>query len=135
MAMSDSVLAVVQLDQRYYKGLGVALGLAGQLDIPHKSLVVNLASPSFEPQTVQQTIEQSYGWPVAGVVPYCDELSLSALCDFRRALSQPPSIHDLPTNRGYLLVFHSKVKPTRKAKLSSTYGSKSLPITYGYPGK
>ena len=78
MAMSDSVLAVVQLDQQYYKGLGVALGLAGQLDIPHKSLVVNSASPSFEPQTVQQTIEQSYGWPVAGVVPYCDELS--ALC-------------------------------------------------------
>ncbi len=78
MAMSDHVLAVAQLDQQYYKGLGVALGLAGQLDIPHKSLVVNLASPSFEPETVRQTIEQRYGWSVAGIVPYCDELS--ALC-------------------------------------------------------
>jgi septum site-determining protein MinD len=78
IAMSDHVLAVVQLDQQYYKGLGVALGLAGHLDIPHRSLVVNSASPSFEPETVRQTVEQRYGWPVAGIVPYCDELS--ALC-------------------------------------------------------
>ena len=78
MALSDDVLAVVQLDQQYYKGLGVALELAGQLDVPHKSLVVNSASPSFEPETIRQTLEQSYGWPVAGIVPYCDELS--ALC-------------------------------------------------------
>ena len=82
MAMSDHVLAVVQLDQQYYKGLGVALGLAGQLDIPHKSLVVNLASPSFEPETVRQTIEQRYGWSVAGIVPYCDELQPSAALRF-----------------------------------------------------
>ncbi len=78
IAVSDDVLAVVQLDQQYYKGLGVALGLAGQLDVPHRSLVVNSASPSFEPEIVRQTMEQSYGWPVAGIVPYCDELS--ALC-------------------------------------------------------
>ena len=78
MAMSDDLLAVVQLDQQYYKGLGIALGLAGQLDIPHRSLVVNSASPSFEAENVRHTIEQSYGWPVAGIVPYSDELS--ALC-------------------------------------------------------
>lgn len=78
IALSDSLLSVVQLDQQRYQGLGIALGVAGEFEVPHKALVVNSASPTFNRQAVGQTVEQGFDWPVAGVVPYCEELA--ALC-------------------------------------------------------
>jgi MinD-like ATPase involved in chromosome partitioning or flagellar assembly len=76
--LSHHLLAVVQLDHQRYQGLKVALDVAGEFDIPGKSLVVNSASPSLEAATIRQAVEGGYGLPVAGIVPYCEELS--ALC-------------------------------------------------------
>jgi MinD-like ATPase involved in chromosome partitioning or flagellar assembly len=78
IALSDVLLTVVQLDHQRYQEQGVALGVAGEVGVPRTSLVVNLASPSFDPEVVRQAVEHGYGAPVAGVVPYCEELA--ALC-------------------------------------------------------
>jgi MinD-like ATPase involved in chromosome partitioning or flagellar assembly len=78
IALSDTLLSVVQLDQQRYEGTGVALEVAGKFNVPQRTLVVNSASPSFDTSAVRSAIEQAYQWPVAGVVPYCEELA--ALC-------------------------------------------------------
>lgn len=78
IALSDNLLVVVQLDQQRYQGASVAIDVATQFEVPRRSLVINSVSPSFDPDAVQRTVEQSYGLAVAGMVPYCEELS--ALC-------------------------------------------------------
>jgi MinD-like ATPase involved in chromosome partitioning or flagellar assembly len=78
IALSDDLLSVAQLDQQRYEGLGVALEVADQFNVPRKALVVNSVSPSFDTPAVRSAVERAYKWPVAGVVPYCEELA--ALC-------------------------------------------------------
>jgi hypothetical protein len=37
-------------------------------------MVVNLASPSLNVSSIHTQATHNFGWPVAGIVPYCDEL-------------------------------------------------------------
>lgn len=89
LAIADVVVGVVQLDQQRYQGLGVAVGVALEFNVPRTTLVVNSASPSLDSQAVRQAVEESFELPVTAIVPYCDELS--ALCSSAIFVSRYPN--------------------------------------------
>lgn len=74
MAMSDTLLIVLRLDQQDYQGTAVTIDVAHQFKITDLSLLANLVPESFQPETVATQLEQTYHCPVSAVVPSCEEL-------------------------------------------------------------
>ncbi len=75
LAAAHTVLLTLALDKQHYQGMALTVAVANRLPVTRRTMLVNLASPSFRYDAIQAQVAQSYGWEVAAVVPYCDELS------------------------------------------------------------
>jgi MinD-like ATPase involved in chromosome partitioning or flagellar assembly len=74
MTISDVLVIVMRPDQQDYQGTAVTVEVARKLDVPTLLLVVNKSIPSVPPEALRQKVSETYGAPVAGVLPHSDSL-------------------------------------------------------------
>lgn len=74
IAISDALVIILRPDQQDYQGTAVTVDLARRLEVPDLVLVVNKVLPIFETGAVRDQAEKTFGAPVAGVLPLCDEM-------------------------------------------------------------
>jgi septum site-determining protein MinD len=76
IAMSNALVIVLRPDQQDYEGTRVTVAVAQKLGVPRMMLVVNKAPAVFEPDAIRQRVEETYGCPVAAVLPHSDDLMI-----------------------------------------------------------
>ncbi len=74
VALSDRLLVLLRPDRQDYQGTAVTLTVAAQLHVPAMSLCINKAPASLPEDTLRQTVEAAYGYPVESVLYHCDDL-------------------------------------------------------------
>lgn len=74
IAISDTLIIILRPDSQDYQGTGVTIEVARKLDVPNLLMVVNKVPPSFDDAEVQARVEQTYGCPVAAVLPHSDDM-------------------------------------------------------------
>jgi len=78
IAMSHSLAVVMRPDAQDYEGTAITVEVARQLEVPNLMLIVNKAPAALDRAALQAQIEQTYGCPVAAVLPHSDELMMLA---------------------------------------------------------
>src|SRR5512136_2688918 len=78
MAISDVLVIVLRPDQQDYQGTAVTVEVARKLDVPCLRLIVNKVPAAFDLEVVRARVEQTYGCPVAAVLPHSDEMMVLA---------------------------------------------------------
>jgi len=75
IAVSDILILILRPDQQDFQGTAVTVDVSLGLDVPELYLVVNkfLAS-RYDPADIRGQVEQTYGVPVAGVLPLSEDL-------------------------------------------------------------
>lgn len=81
IALSDILVLVLCLDQQNFQGIALMLDVAKKLGVPQVLLVANQVSPEYLQEDVRQQLEGTYGHPVAGVLPFSQELLTLASSD------------------------------------------------------
>ncbi len=74
IAISDALVVVLRADHQDYQGTAVTVDLAQRLETPRIMLVVNKVLPPIDVAAVKQRIGESYGVPVAGVLPLSEDM-------------------------------------------------------------
>jgi MinD-like ATPase involved in chromosome partitioning or flagellar assembly len=74
IAMSNALAIVLRPDQQDYQGTRVTVAVAQKLGVPQTVLIVNKAPKAFDPDEIRARVEETYGCPVAAVLPHSDEL-------------------------------------------------------------
>jgi len=74
LTAANTALLVLALDKQHYQATARTVAVIDQLPLTRRMMVVNLVSPSLLPDNVQAQVTQSYGWDVAAMAPYCEEL-------------------------------------------------------------
>ena len=74
IALSDILVLVLCLDQQDFQGIALTLDVARKLGVPKILLVANQVLPEYLPEEVKQQIENAYGYAVAGILPFSQEL-------------------------------------------------------------
>jgi len=74
IAMSNALVIVLRPDQQDYEGTRVTVAVAKKLGVPQTMLVVNKAPDVFDPEAIKRQVEETYGCPVAAVLPHSDDL-------------------------------------------------------------
>lgn len=74
LVISHTLIIVMRPDQQDYEGTGITVQVAKELQVPQMMLIVNKAPAILDPQAVQAKVEQTYGCPVAAVLPHSDEM-------------------------------------------------------------
>lgn len=74
MVVSHTLALILRPDQQDYEGTGVTIQVARKLKVPNMMLVVNKVPSVFDTDAVRLRVEESYGCPVAGVLPHSDDL-------------------------------------------------------------
>lgn len=74
IAFSDILIVVLRLDQQDFQGTAVTVDIARSLDVPQLMLMVNQALSRYDFQQVQEQVSQTYGAPVAAVLPLTEDL-------------------------------------------------------------
>ena len=77
-AAANAVLLVLTLDKQHYQGAARTVDIVNALQIPHRKIVVNPVVPWLDQGHIATSVSQTYGWEVAAVIPYCDELMVLA---------------------------------------------------------
>jgi MinD-like ATPase involved in chromosome partitioning or flagellar assembly len=78
MAISDVLVIVMRPDQQDYQGTAVTVEVARKLDVPRLMLIVNKVPAAFSLEEVRARVEQTYGCPVAAVLPHSDAMMVLA---------------------------------------------------------
>ena len=78
MAISDVLVIVLRPDQQDYQGTAVTVEVARKLEVPGLRLIVNKVPAAFDPAEVRARVEQTYGCPVAAVLPHSDDMMVLA---------------------------------------------------------
>jgi MinD-like ATPase involved in chromosome partitioning or flagellar assembly len=78
MAISDALVIVMRPDQQDYQGTAVTVEVARKLDVPRLMLIVNKVPAAFSLEEVRARVEQTYGCPVAAVLPHSDAMMVLA---------------------------------------------------------
>lgn len=73
IAVSDTLITLLRLDQGDYQGTGVTLDVARTLEVPQVVLVVNQVAAMFDLADVKKQVEETYQCDVAAVLPYAKE--------------------------------------------------------------
>lgn len=81
LALCDTLIVLLRLDQQDYQGTGVLLDVARQLAVQRCMLVVNQAPVRYAADTVAARVQQSLGVEVVAVLPHLDELAALASRD------------------------------------------------------
>jgi MinD-like ATPase involved in chromosome partitioning or flagellar assembly len=74
LSAADTALLVLALDKQHYQAAAATIAVVERLPATRRGMVVNLASPSLNVSSIHTQVTHNFGWPVAGIVPYCDEL-------------------------------------------------------------
>jgi MinD-like ATPase involved in chromosome partitioning or flagellar assembly len=74
IATSDALVIILRPDQQDYQGTGVTVEVAQKLDVPNLLLIVNKVPAVFDMAEVKARVEQTYGCPVAAVLPHAEEM-------------------------------------------------------------
>jgi MinD-like ATPase involved in chromosome partitioning or flagellar assembly/DNA-binding response OmpR family regulator len=74
IASAGLLLLVLRPDYQDYQGTAVIVELARMLSVEQISLIVNRALPGFDVESYRQQLEDSYEVPVAGILPFSEEL-------------------------------------------------------------
>lgn len=78
LAAASAVLIVLALDKQQYQGVAHTVAVVEALNTPRRKIAVNSVVPLLHHDNVRVSVSQTYGWDVAAVVPYCDELMVLA---------------------------------------------------------
>lgn len=76
IAMSNTLLIILRPDRQDYEGTRVTVAVAQKLGVPQTLLVVNKAPDVFDPDAIRRQVEETYGCPVAAVLPHSDDLMI-----------------------------------------------------------
>jgi len=91
MAICDTLVEILRLDQQDYQGAAVVIELARKLAIPHILLVANFVTKTYQPKEVKAKLQQSYGFDVAAILPISEDMLDSSVKDiFVLAFPQHP---------------------------------------------
>lgn len=91
LAICDTLLEILRLDQQDYQGTAVILELARKLAIPEIHLVVNFVTETHWPKAIKAELQQSYGFDVAAILPNSEDMLASSIRDiFVLAFPQHP---------------------------------------------
>lgn len=74
LAISDTLVVVLRLDQADYQGTSITMDLVRKLNIPRVILIVNEAPLTFDFRDVKAKIEATYDCRVAAILPYVEEV-------------------------------------------------------------
>jgi MinD-like ATPase involved in chromosome partitioning or flagellar assembly len=74
IAISDALVIVLRADHQDYQGTAVTVDLAKRLETPRIMLVVNKVLQPIDTAAVSQRIGETYGVPVAGVLPLSEDM-------------------------------------------------------------
>ena len=74
IAISNAVLVVMRPDYQDYQGTGLTVEVAKELDVPKMMILVNKVPATFDAQQIRQMVEDTYGCPVAAIIPHSDEM-------------------------------------------------------------
>ena len=75
VAVSDILVLILRPDQQDFQGTAVTVDVSLGLDVPSLYLVVNKALTSrYDPESIRQQVNQTFGVPVAGVLPLSEDL-------------------------------------------------------------
>ncbi|WP_129671905.1 P-loop NTPase [Candidatus Chloroploca sp. Khr17] len=81
LAVAQTLVLVLQLDQPDYAGTAVAVDIAETLRVPQIVQVANQISTLFDPVRVSQELAQTYRHPVLALLPYHPELAALGSAD------------------------------------------------------
>jgi MinD-like ATPase involved in chromosome partitioning or flagellar assembly len=81
IALSDILVLVLCLDQQSFQGIALTLDIARMLGVPKILLVASQVLPDYSLEEVKQQLEATYGYPVAAVLPFSQELLTLASSD------------------------------------------------------
>ncbi len=74
IAMSDTLIIILRADQQDYQGTAVTVDLARRLEVPQMLMIVNKVLPAFDFAAIAKKVEETYGVPVAAVLPLSEEM-------------------------------------------------------------
>ncbi len=74
LVISHVLLILLRPDQQDYEGTAVTVKVAQGLQVPRMLLVVNKTPSAFDPEAVRRKVEDTYGCPVAAVLPHSEEM-------------------------------------------------------------
>jgi len=74
IAICDTMIVLVRPDRQDFQGTAVLVEVAKKLAVPELVFVANKVASGLEPADVSKKIEDAFGYPVAGVLPLCDEM-------------------------------------------------------------
>lgn len=78
IAISDALAIILRPDQQDFQGTAITVEVARKLDVPRMVLLVNKAPSVLDFDSLQKEVEQTYGAPVAAVLPHSDEMMVLA---------------------------------------------------------
>ena len=74
IAISDTLIVVLQPRQTEYQGTAVTVEVAHNLQVPRLMLVLNGAPDNLDLAQSQAELEEKYGCPVGAILPHSDEM-------------------------------------------------------------
>jgi MinD-like ATPase involved in chromosome partitioning or flagellar assembly len=75
IAISDILFIILRPDQQDFQGTAVTVDVAERLDVPYLYLIINKALRSLDLADLKQHVEQTYGNPVATVLPLSEDVA------------------------------------------------------------
>lgn len=72
LAVSDTILVVMRLDEQDYQGVATTLALARRMEVPRVLTVVNGVPSTFDPRDVRATIARKFETDVLAVLPHSE---------------------------------------------------------------
>jgi MinD-like ATPase involved in chromosome partitioning or flagellar assembly len=74
ITISDVLLLIMRPDRQDFQGTAVTVDIARRLEVPKMLLIVNKALSSFDFDALKKEVQDTYGAPVAAVLPLTEEM-------------------------------------------------------------
>ena len=74
ITISDVLLLIMRPDRQDFQGTAVTVDIARRLEVPKMLIVVNKALASFDFAALTSEVEETYGAPVAAILPLTEEM-------------------------------------------------------------
>ena len=74
-AISDILVLLLRPDQQDYFGTAVLTEIANKLEIPHTFLILNKVLSHMNQDQLRETVQQTFGHPVLGMIPLSEDLA------------------------------------------------------------
>ncbi len=74
ITISDVLLLIMRPDRQDFQGTAVTVDIARRLEVPKMLIMVNKALSSFDFDALKAEVENTYGAPVAAILPLTEEM-------------------------------------------------------------